>query len=338
MKKGIDVSQWQGTIYWDKVIQTDIEFAILRTGYGKENISQIDTRFYEYLNGCKNVGMPTGAYHYGYAKSEDEARQEAEFCLSIIDNADMPYCVWYDVEEQSMFDLGADKLTKIINSFCEVIENAGYKAGLYMSCYAAQNYIDILNVRYYKWIADYGSICDLPVYYDMWQYSSTAQIDGIADNTVDVDYCYTDFESSDTTKSYEWIWYTQEKKWAVKENGQWVYDRWIYDTDSENKGWYRIDNNGWLIRQGWYKEGDNWYYLDLQTGKMYTGWFFDNNDNFWYYFELSGKMTTDKWIWDTKTQGWYYLKSSGVMAKSEFVSAPGEKSKYWTDESGKWIR
>mgnify|MGYP000724314108 FL=1 len=33
ISKGIDVSEWQGNIDWDKVKKTDVEFAILRCGF-----------------------------------------------------------------------------------------------------------------------------------------------------------------------------------------------------------------------------------------------------------------------------------------------------------------
>ena len=44
MKKGIDVSQWQGDINWGAV---NADFAILRAGYGREK-SQIDQNFGTY--------------------------------------------------------------------------------------------------------------------------------------------------------------------------------------------------------------------------------------------------------------------------------------------------
>ena len=56
MIKGIDVSKWQGTIDWQKVKDSGVQFAIIREGYGKENPAQVDKKFEEnYLQYYKNV-------------------------------------------------------------------------------------------------------------------------------------------------------------------------------------------------------------------------------------------------------------------------------------------
>ena len=41
-KNGIDCSKWQGSIDWKKVKNSGIEFAIIRSGWGKESPSQKD--------------------------------------------------------------------------------------------------------------------------------------------------------------------------------------------------------------------------------------------------------------------------------------------------------
>ena len=38
---GIDVSRYQGTIDWEQVKRSDVQFAMIRAGYGNNNI---DTR------------------------------------------------------------------------------------------------------------------------------------------------------------------------------------------------------------------------------------------------------------------------------------------------------
>ena len=63
----IDVSEHQGNINWEKVKNTGVVGAMIRTGYGIKDPSQIDKWFYNNLSGCQNVGMPYGFYHYSYA-------------------------------------------------------------------------------------------------------------------------------------------------------------------------------------------------------------------------------------------------------------------------------
>ena len=128
-KYGIDVYQWQGDIDWNAV-KTD--FAILRAGYGRIP-SQMDIKFERNYKGAKAANIPVGAYWYSYAKSADEAREEAQAFIQIIQGKQFEYPVYFDVEEQSTLKLGRDKVSDIINAFLEEMEKNGYFAGLYMS-------------------------------------------------------------------------------------------------------------------------------------------------------------------------------------------------------------
>lgn len=190
MKKGIDVSQWQGDINWSAV---KADFAILRAGYGKVK-SQIDTKFEQNYRNAKAVGMPLGAYWYSYAKSPDEARTEAKVFIDIIKGKQFEYPVYFDVEEGSVLRLGANAVSNIISAFCDEMEKAGYFVGLYMSASPLTTYVtQAVRERYAIWVAHYG--VSKPSYsgqYGMWQYSSAGRIDGINGN-VDMDECYVDY-------------------------------------------------------------------------------------------------------------------------------------------------
>ena len=52
--KGIDVSQWQGDINWEKVKADEIKFALLREGYRKT----IDNKFVQNVKNAKSAGVP----------------------------------------------------------------------------------------------------------------------------------------------------------------------------------------------------------------------------------------------------------------------------------------
>lgn len=56
--KGIDVSEWQGKINWDKVKQDDIDFAILRCGYGMNFTWQDDAKFERNIKECERLNIP----------------------------------------------------------------------------------------------------------------------------------------------------------------------------------------------------------------------------------------------------------------------------------------
>jgi GH25 family lysozyme M1 (1,4-beta-N-acetylmuramidase) len=192
MKLGIDVSKWNKSIDWSAIKSSDVEFAIIRAGYGSKSPSQIDQYFNVNVQGCQNNNIPFGAYHYGYAVSEDEARDEANFCLSILSDIKCDYPVYYDVEEKMMFDTGRQNLTNIINAFCEVIAAAGYTAGVYMSKSYAENNVYMNQIPYEKWIAQYNTSITYSGEYGIWQYTSDGSVSGI-NGRVDMNYCYKDY-------------------------------------------------------------------------------------------------------------------------------------------------
>jgi GH25 family lysozyme M1 (1,4-beta-N-acetylmuramidase) len=51
----------------------------------------VDNQFENNYKGAKAAGIPVGAYHYGYAVSEAEARQEARFFLDTIKGKQFEY-------------------------------------------------------------------------------------------------------------------------------------------------------------------------------------------------------------------------------------------------------
>lgn len=334
--RGIDVSVWNGNVDFNAVKNDNVNYVMIRTGFGSPSAEQVDKKYQTYLNGCRNAGIPTGAYHYGYATSVAEARTEAQFCLDILQGTDMPYGVWYDVEEKCMFNVGRQALTDIVNAFCEVIQNAGYKAGVYMSVSPAENSVDMNQIPYYKWIAQYNNTLQFNGHADIWQYADDGRVAGIPDNTVDMDYCYTDF-GSDTGKTTEWVWYEDHQRWAYKRNGEWVYDEWFWD--DEKQAWYYINKDGWMVVNEWIWDDNykSWFYLN-GDGKMQRGWFWDDKNQGWYHCKDDGKMSHNEWIWDEDKKAWYFLKDDGKMAVREWVQAPTDSQKYWVDENGKWVQ
>ena len=58
MFNGIDVSRHQGNIDWDSV-KPNVDFAIIRAGFGKNNIDAKATRN---VSECERLGIPYGLY------------------------------------------------------------------------------------------------------------------------------------------------------------------------------------------------------------------------------------------------------------------------------------
>ena len=60
--KGIDVSKHQGVINWDSVYG-NIDYAIIRCGYGNDDITQDDSQWYNNANACTRLGIPFGVLY-----------------------------------------------------------------------------------------------------------------------------------------------------------------------------------------------------------------------------------------------------------------------------------
>lgn len=192
--KGIDVSQYQTNVDWEKVKSSGVDFVIIRAGYGKY-ASQKDKMFESHYAGTKKAGLKVGAYWYSYATDVDSAKLEAKVCVSILKGKTFDFPIYFDMEEQKTFLKGVSTCSQIVQAFCSVLEGAGYFAGLYMSRSHLQNYVsEAIRKRYALWIAEYGSRLRYSGTYGMWQNGSTGQVDGIS-GYVDTDISYVDYPS-----------------------------------------------------------------------------------------------------------------------------------------------
>ena len=192
---GVDVSEHQGNINWSHVKADGIQFAIIRSGYGKE-LSQKDSQFENNYAGCKSNGIPCGAYWYSYATTVEDAKKEAQVCLQIIKGKTFEYPIYFDLEEPEQFKLGKKFCSDIVQAFCDEIEKAGYYAGLYCSTYYLKNYIsESVRKRYAVWAAQYNDKCSYTGNYGIWQKSSEGRVYGI-DGNVDLDECYIDYPTA----------------------------------------------------------------------------------------------------------------------------------------------
>ena len=190
--KGIDVSVHNGDIDWSKVKADGIDFAILRAGYGKL-AKQKDAKFEDNYKGAKAAGIPVGAYWYSYATTPDEAKLEAEICVSILKGRQFEFPIFFDQEEKTTLDTGKANCSEMIRAFCDVLEANGYWVGLYTSRSCLTTHIeDDIKKRYALWAAEWSDKLryDGPV--GIWQHSEKGKVDGITGN-VDLDIGYKDY-------------------------------------------------------------------------------------------------------------------------------------------------
>lgn len=194
MKNGIDVSVHNGNIDWQKVKASgQADFCIIRAGYGKA-ISQKDKQFENNYAGCKEHGIPCGAYWYSYAITPAEAEAEARVFLQAIAGKQFEFPVYFDIEEKSTLNTGSKNVSAIVKAFCNTMEKAGYWCGVYASRSHVQTYFDSeIKNRYSLWIAEWGSKLNYSGgEVGMWQKSEKGRVIGISGN-VDLDECYVDY-------------------------------------------------------------------------------------------------------------------------------------------------
>lgn len=196
MLKGIDVSSHQGEIDWAKV-KGQVDFAIIRLGYGSDIAKQDDARFAFNVAACVRYGIPYAVYLYSYADTVEKVNSEIQHALRLLKGLN-PFCVYYDMEDDSTVKCGKAILTNYAIAFCEAMKSNGYKPGIYANQNWCRNHIDIALLAkhgYSVWVAKYSS--ESPVIaaeYDIWQNSSSGHIEGIQGN-VDTDFMYKDIRS-----------------------------------------------------------------------------------------------------------------------------------------------
>ncbi|BFK81330.1 hypothetical protein I3900191A7_14750 [Clostridium baratii] len=196
MLKGIDVSEHQGVINWNEV-KNHIDFAMLRAGYGKNNI---DKQFERNIKECNRLGIPCGAYWFSYALNEDMARQEAKYALAAVKDYRLEYPISFDLEydtldyaEKNGINIDKRLATNMVKAFCSEIEKAKYYAMNYTNQDFINNHFYFSEIeRYCPWYAYYNKELNRSDV-GMWQYSDKGTIPGIQGSSVDLDYARVDF-------------------------------------------------------------------------------------------------------------------------------------------------
>ena len=200
MKKfGIDISKWQGNFDFRKAIKEGVTFAIIKGGGGDSGL-YTDAKFETNYAEAKKNNIPVGVYWFSKALSVDEAKTEADyFYKNVLKGRQFELPVFIDVEHQSMLALGKNKLTKIVNAWCEMLETLGFWVGIYSTVYAFNAYMNDNELeRYTHWVAQWAEKCTYPKpeIMGMWQFGGETNLlrkNTVADVVCDQNYMYRDF-------------------------------------------------------------------------------------------------------------------------------------------------
>lgn len=194
MKKVIDLSEFNGATNF-LLIAKNTDGAILRLGYRGYGSGTLrsDKKFNTYLKAAKETRLPIGVYFVTQAIDEKEAKQEARYVLDILDGLKLQYPIYIDSENANngagradSGKLSKEKRTSILLAFCNAIENAGYKAGIYASesWFKDNLYLGNIPPSINLWVAKYSNN-EPSITWDAWQYTDKGKITGVTGN-VDV--------------------------------------------------------------------------------------------------------------------------------------------------------
>lgn len=333
---GIDVSYHNGTIDWQQVKASGVQYALIRVGYRTYTNGNLkpDIKFEEYIKGAKAAGLKVGVYIYSQAISPAEAEQEAEFALNKVKNYRLDLPVTFDYEyygadegRLKAANLSKEQKTACARAFCEKVKRAGYIPMIYANSVWCVNELDAesLSKDYKLWMARYNTYSynqekDKGRFYggrlDYWQCSSHAKVNGINDR-VDFNYWY--YDPTETPEG--WVVYDED-------NGQWEYKKYG-QIDRNYTGVRRNENGWWYIKNGIVdftantvaqNENGWWKISNGSVDFNYKG--FEQNQYGWWYLE-HGKVNfnVNGLAYGTVNgkEGWWHVKENKVVFDEDVV-------------------
>ena len=253
---GIDVSEWQADVNWEKVKKHGIDYAYIRLGFSYLDSPfrrNLDSYFEQNYQEAKEAGIMVGVYYYSTAISISEAQKEAQFCLDVLNGRELDLPVVFDFEldgrQGSAYNSWSSgtrksKATSNCLAFMNYIEkNSDYKSMFYTFRNVASPYLNpgggklnmnMIDSKYRVWLAQYSSDNSYERPYDTWQYTSGGSVSGISGRT-DCNFWYYDndaeitqsgtksIKNADVTlgqKSYQYNTAKREPSVSVSYNGK----------------------------------------------------------------------------------------------------------------------
>lgn len=215
---GVDVSEWQGFIDWKRVA-ADADFAIIRAGYGQNNI---DKQAIRNVKGAIENHLPYGLYWFSYAVNPQDAAREAMYLEAFIEancGASLPRMVAFDYEyasveyaEKKGGDVSVEAVRELVAAFMDRMNK--YNPFLYINPDFMKRYFNGLPYKY--WLAQWPTDPkNFPLGYEIWQYGNNGSVLGI--NT-----------RVDVNLSEYGVWNVPERMW-YEDTIDWAKERGIMD-------------------------------------------------------------------------------------------------------------
>ena len=190
--RGIDVSNWSGSIDWRDVADSGVKAVIIQAS---EGTFYRDPYLHEFYDGAREHGLKIGFYHFFNPGSSPTPKEQARYFVDTISGLHADIKLILDLEQTGGLD--NYRLTIQALEFLREVERlSGLDAAVYTYTNFAQNnlYEGLGLEKYPLWIAqiDTNRPAANPIWgrrYDAWQYSDTGRVSGIGTNT-DLDIFY----------------------------------------------------------------------------------------------------------------------------------------------------
>ncbi len=189
---GLDISKYQGDIDFDTIKNEGVSFVMIRVGTEKKDTGEfvLDPKFKQNIEGAIESGIDVGIYFYSYAKTKNEAIEDAKWVIDQIKDykITMPVAFdWEDWTDFNSYNVSFKELTNIAYAYLNELNKKGYDTFLYSSKTYLQNIWT--NEKYDTWLAHYIDKTTYTGKYKMWQLCSDGVINGI-NGYVDIDIYY----------------------------------------------------------------------------------------------------------------------------------------------------
>ena len=177
--EGIDVSQWQGNIDFDQVAASGIQAVYIRSSMGS---GYVDPYFEQNYQMAKAAGLKVGFYHYVTARTDAQARYQAQFFVNTVGDKEFECRLAMDFED--LIGLSGTEANQIGLTFIQAVEEFSGKGAVVYS--DVSNALTVFSgglTEYPLWVADYGqSLSSAEVNWSSWagwQYTDQGEIPGI---------------------------------------------------------------------------------------------------------------------------------------------------------------
>ena len=191
---GLDISEWQGNVDFNKIKESGVSFVILRIGQqSKDGDPFMDGQYLNNIKKAKEAGLKVGVYLYTIAGTKKEAIDQANWVINKLDGEKLELGIAFDWENWqywNYYKISFHEINEIANTFIDTVNKNGYTGYLYSSKFYLETIWQNKN-NYPVWLAHYIDKTDYKGEYKIWQLCNNAVIDGI-NGFVDVDIMYVD--------------------------------------------------------------------------------------------------------------------------------------------------